>query len=275
MTKLDHLINSLNTDKYAAVTIRNTNGGQVIYKDLLSENVLNQFQSAENLFAQLLTDGYTHVSIEPRRKNGNTFKSVDEVFNISPQAAVQPLMVSEPIQNLSVATPVENQNFAIKKKKKKKKKKNGLFGLNGGLTGAELIALNVRADKVSDLQERNRKLEDDNARLSEKNSELKEEQLLKKYTAENSDSRNNLFAVALQNAPMLLGAFGVKTTPTGLAAPDAILSDVQTKILNIVKSTAEPVNEILLKVLYRLQSTDENDTFKALFMKFLNENEII
>ena len=266
MTKLDKLINALNTDKYAAVTIKNINTNQVIYNNLISESVLNQFGSAEKLFEQLITDGNTNVQVEPKRKNGNNFKPVDEIFTLSPDA---------PVQTLAIAMPAPSEDFSIEKKKKKKKKKKDFFGLNGGLSAPELIRLNVEADKVGDLKERNRKLEDENARLLEKNAELKEEQLLKKYTAENNESRNNMIMMGLQNAPMLLGALGVKMAPTGLGAPDADLPEVQSKIMAIVKSTEATVNEIILKTLQRLQSTNPDDEFKAAFFQCLTDNKII
>lgn len=266
MTKLDKLINALNTDKYAAVTIRNTNTNQVIYNNLISESVLSQFGTAEKLFEQLITDGNTNVQVEPKRKNGNNFKPVDDIFTLSPDAPVQPL---------AITMPGPSEDFSIEKKKKKKKKKKDFFGLNGGLSAPELIRLNVEADKVGDLRDRNRKLEDENARLLEKNAELKEEQLLKKYTAENNESRNNMIMMGLQNAPMLLGALGLKTVPTGLGAADADLPEVQAKIMAIVKSTPDNFNEIILSTLKRLQSTNPEDEFKVAFGQFLTENNII
>lgn len=267
MTKLNQLINALNTDKFAAVTVKNNANRQTLYKDKLSESIITEFGNAENFFDHFIISGNTNLTIEPRRKNGNSFKNSGEIFTISPE--VEPVTPA-----IAMPEPTPKEDFSIKKKKKKKKKKTDMFGLNGGLSGADLIKLNVQADKVGDLQALNAKLESENLRLTEKNAELREEQLIKKYTHESNESRNNMFLAAIQNAPMLLAAVGVKTAPQGLSGSSE-LSEVQTKILDIVKTTVEPVNMVFLKVLERLKNKADGDTFENDFIEFLTQNQVI
>lgn len=266
MTKLEILINNLDTDKFCAVTITNKETNQVICRNKTSENILEEFGNAQNMFDGFLENGQTNLVVEPKRKNGNNFKPSGEVFTISPEiATVQEPVMQEPIK----------ETFVDQVKKKKKKKKNK-FGLSEGLSGAEFRELDYKARTADDLKELNRDLKTENASLKKENEQLLRDQLKKEFTKENNDSRNALMLQGLQSLPMLAGAFGLKMPQAGLSASEnSDLSEVQTKILEVVKRTIEPVNAIFLKVLTRLEKREEGDTFETEFMELLTSNQII
>lgn len=261
MTKIQALTEKLNNDKYQAVTITDKNTNQVICRNKTSESILEEYGTAEIFFNSFIEKNQTNLFVEPKRKNGNNFKPSDENFNISPEVEQKPNNDDVQTENL------------IKKKKKKKKK---MFGLGAGLSAPEIINLNVKASQVDDLKERNRDLLSENTRLKEKYEDLKIEQLEKKYTKENNDSRNALMLQGLQSLPMLAGAFGIKVPQTGLSAPEeSTLTDVQKSILDKVKKTVEPVNIIFLKIMTRLETATEGDAFYDEFLGLLNKHQII
>lgn len=262
MTKIEILIDKLNNDKYTAVTITDKNTNELICRNKTSESIIDEFGTAENFFNSFIEKNQTNLFIEPKRKNGNNFKPSDENFSISPE--VQEIKTNE------VQTQTENLV------KKKKKNKNKMFGLGAGLSAPEIISLNVKASQVDDLRERNRDLVSENTRLKEKNEELKIEQLEKKYTKENNDSRNALMLQGLQSLPMLAGAFGLKMPQTGLnATEENTLTEVQKSILDKVKATIEPVNIIFLKIMSKLETSKEGEPFYDEFIELLTKHQII
>ena len=265
MTKLELLINKLDNDKFSAVTITNNDTNLIIYRNKTSDTIITEFGNATRFFDDMLEKGYINLTVEPKRKNGNNFKPVDEVFTISPEV--------EAITQVNAPQPTED--FSLEKKKKKKKKKKDFFGLNGMLS-SPVFDLATKAQNADNLLNENRSLKDENARLKEKNEELKIEQLEKRFTKENNDSRNALFLGAIQQAPLLAGMFGVKIPQVGLNAPDQTdLSEGQKKLVDLCKTTNDFYTDSALAIFTRLSNKIEGDTFEAEFIQLLNLHKLI
>ena len=267
MQKLKNLIHKLNTDKFAAVTIIDNDSNIAVCKNKLSGEIIDEYGTADAFFESLLENGHQNVTVEPKRKNGNTFKYIDEIFTLSPEVEPAPLQATPTPQAIDT-------NESEFKKKKKKKKKN-FFGLGAGLSMPEVISLNVKASQVDNLLHENRELKDKNARLEEKNSELKEEQLLKKYTADNKKSQNAMLLGVIQQGPAILNSLGLAKSPAGLNAPsDDNLNEIQKKLLGLIKTNEDSLNHILVNVIETI-SKKQNPEFEKELTELLIKNNLI
>jgi hypothetical protein len=264
MKKLDGLIEKLNTDALAAVTITDNDTGETICKNKLSLSILAEFENTEAFFDSLLEKGHSNLTVEPRRKNGNAFKPSGEIFTISPE-------VAEP-QNNMIAQPT-TETFV----KKKKKKKTNMFGLGA----PEILQLNVKASQVDSLNLDKLELKSEVKRLTDKVEDLKDkieelrtEALEKRFTKENNDSRNNLISTALGQAPTIAAALGITIPSAGLSAPAQNLSEVQGKLLEIIKMNDDNLNQIMINILTRIAAKTPEDTFETEFVDLLTRNNI-
>lgn len=264
MKQLNELIVKLNNDELCAVDIYDKDLSKFIYRNFTNQKIAEQYKNSEDFFESLLESGHQNLTIQEKRKSGNSFKYIGKEFSIEPEI--------EPKEN-----KLAMEKMKTKKKKKKKKKSNS--GLNGlGIT--EMISLHTKADKVDELKTENKELKEETKAQKKEIERLKEEALLVKYTRENNDSRNKTIMTAIKEAPGILAGLGFKI-PVPSAGLAGSIQDVeyeefnenQSRLIDIVKQGDDSTNEILLSLVDKINEADE--TFATQFYNFLVIHKIV
>ena len=146
-----------------------------------------------------------------------------------------------------------------------------------GLSMPDVISLHSKADKVDELKETVRDLRLENRSLTKRNEELREQELLRKYTLENNESRNLMLFEGFKQIPLVLSSMGVKVPMAGgLAGAESELdnlSEVQIELFQAIKKTDDTMNQILINLLDKTENS--NDEFSKVFYAFLIKNQII
>ncbi|MBY0485937.1 MAG: hypothetical protein K2P85_01900 [Flavobacteriaceae bacterium] len=267
MKQLKQLIVKLNNDELCAVDIYDIDLEKYIHRNLTHQKIASQFENAEDLFESLLESGHENLTINEKRKSGNSFKYIGKEFTIAPE-------VKPKETNTLVMEKIKS------KKKKKKKDKNSAMGLGMGLSMPDMINLHTKASKLDEVKEELKEVKSELKTTKLENERLKEEALQRKYTKENNDARNKMIMTAVKEVPGILNGLGFKVPvpPSGLAGSveDVEFEDYtqeQSRLIDIVKNGDESTNEILLSLVDKINQGDE--TFATQFYNFLVIHKIV
>ena len=268
MEQLDDLMDRLNSDKFCAVTVYDSDTSKPIYRNVTHEQIKSDYGSAEEFFEKVYAEGYTKLTVQEKRKNGvNAFKVESDPFDVT-------FGKTEKAKSKDEEQPKQTD-----KKKKKKKKGSGLMGL--GI--AEIFDLKLQAHDRGELA---RKLEDaqrENRELKAKNDELNEEKLQKKYTKESNDSLNNMLLGVVKQAPIILKGLGfnvpVESGGLAMASADDLqnenYSDAKKSFLDIIKTLDDDTITLLAVIYQKINEKTENNVFSQELFQLLQQHQML
>lgn len=258
MRQLENIITKLKSDPFFAVTISNRDNFRQIAVNITGAQMEQRKGSVEDYFNSLFEDGVKNIGIEVKRKNGSTFKSMDEFVNFT----LQDETTAQPAQSIDPTPPATLiPGFSTP-------------GLMGGLNQMDVTYKFMDYNRVvAD----NASLKADNKRLQDEVDRLRLAELENKFSESkangNKEMLTGLLPVIMQALPALLGkapapeAAGLGT-PVGmpqLSEPKAMLiqqlmgqsdavCDNLYVILEAMTTNAEFANE-LIQLLEKFQLT--------------------
>ena len=252
--KLTSLIEILNTNPYSGVSITNATNGEVLYSNLSSEKIKEQFSDAESLFNSIHESGITKLIIQEKRKNGSVYKSIGASFFIETESESTESKSLSDLQSQSLEKPVTSP----------KKSENNIFGLGQ----VDVMNLMLDSRDAKRLQNENELLKSENKRLEADNKELKEKELKDKYDANKKSANNELIAGLAGQAPAIIATLKglFSPAPVGLAGE---LPPVQ---------NLHPINEIdntTKDILYLINNEMmQNEQFSTEFFELLKKHNL-
>ena len=266
--ELEKLIINLNTDKLYCVTVYDRDLRTNVHRNLMHQEIIDTFGSAEELMEDLNQKGHINLTFHPKRKNGSSFKVVENSFDVQFGAEKQ------------TTKKMNTQPTAVKTKKKKKAKaKNAdlnLFGLNA----MDILDLKIRAKEADKLEKDFNETREKYVAVKLKCKELEEEKLQKKYSAEKNEQLYGTIKDGLKSLPMVMkglgypvpGAEGLNASTTN---DDDGLTQVQKEWLDIVRGTEDNMLQILKTIHVQLNTPMENNVFATDLQKILVKHKLI
>lgn len=234
--QLDNIINRLTTDPYFAVRIVNADTLKPIAANLTGQRMIEENESIEGYFNDMVASGHTSFVIQPRRKNGSSFKDDGQPIRIDTKIA--DTAVDTPPTLLPTPAPVHVPEI--------------MPGLAGGLN-AQMIYQHMDYPRV---MSENRELTADNKRLKEKIEEMKEAALESKFSDSKAQGSKDMLNGIIEQAPAILAALGsfkggaaAAIQTTGLAQPVAESSEVKQNLVDGIRNTSDSVASYILLTL--------------------------
>lgn len=265
MEQLEDLMDRLNSDKFCAVTLYDRKANKPIYRNVTHDQIKQDYGASQGFFEHVFAEGYTELTIQEKRKNGNNaFKVEGDSFDVE-------------LGDSAETTP--RKQVQKKKKKKKKKAKTGLMGL--GMT--EIFDLKLQAYDRAELARKLQESEAENKDLRAKNEALNEEKLQKKYTKESNDSLNNMLLGVVKQAPLILKGLGfnvpVESAGLSIATEQDLqsndYSETKTGFLDIVK-TMDDDTITLFQVMYqKISEKTQHNVFSQELFELLQKHQMI
>lgn len=264
MKQLKSLMQKLNTDVYASVTVYDRDTEAYIYRNMLNKTIIDEYESAENFFEELYSSGHTKLTLYPKRKNGNSFKNDGDSFDVT------------------FGKQDEKMEKQTTKKKKKKKKKDS-FGLGAfGLGAGEIIDLKMEARDKERFARENEILTAKCDKLEAENKALQEEKLERKYKVEKNEALNATIQGGLKSLPLIMKGLGynVPDNAIGLQAnpidyENENLSPVKKGFIDIVKATDDDMVALMQVIYNKINENVETNEFANDLQELLQKHNMI
>ena len=257
MEQLNNLMQKLNNDSLCAVSIYDKDKQKYVCNNLSSEKILEDFGSAEDYFESLYSQGHTNLTVQERRKNGNSTKNISNAFNVT-------------------FGTTESEKPVNEKTEKPQKKKENKLDVN------EIIDLKIASIRSKELEKENLELKERLKRIKKKHKFLEREKLLNEFTVKKSDSFNNMLAGAIKQAPVIMAGLGIKV-PIPAQGLGAVYDDGETSnfsslkidFLNMVKTIDDNNIQLLDTIHKKVVSNDDNGEFSNELVKLLHKHNMI
>ena len=228
---LETIIQKLETDPLYAIRITDADSFKTICTNKTGAEMIEDSESIEGFFNDLFASGVKSIVIQPRRRNGNTFRDAGNAEKISfaPKDEPKPQNTTYPTSHALTPEVITT-------------------GLMGGLN-AQAIYHHMDYPKVV---ARNEKLEFENAALKEKIEQLKEKALEDKFSEAKATGSKDMLQGLMALVPDILTAVGTMKAPpvaqaaAGLAQPEIDLSPVKENLISKVKTSSDAVNHYIL-----------------------------
>ncbi|MFE3847150.1 hypothetical protein ACFX5D_04105 [Flavobacterium sp. LB3P45] len=231
MRELDELIDKLNKDQYAAVSVFDLDANSFLFRNKTNFEIIEQYGTAEAFFESLFAKGHKRLNLNLKRKNGSTYKVDGAGFEVK---------FSNDNQELQPQTQMQVQPAQAKKTE-------GVFSNSLGLGTLDVMNLLVSKNDATRLMAENSVLISDNKLLKETNERLKEDALATKYSDNKSKGNQEMLMGAIQNLPALMSF--VKGTPmpaAGLmAAVEAYSSPIKQSFADALQNIDDTVVTVL------------------------------
>ena len=257
MEQLEKLIDKLNTDPLAKVSIYDNDKSMYVCTSLSHEKIKEQYSCAEDYFEKIYADGHTNLTIQERRKSGNSIRSYGSPFEVS-------------FGNQSV------KNEPKKEIEKTKKSKNTSLSVN------EIIDLKIAKIRAAELEKINEDLKSRLKKSKRKHKILEREKLTNEFTVKKSDSFNNMLLGAFQKAPLIMAGLGMKVPiqESGLGASfydENTQNYSETKIgfLDLVKTLEDDSIELLNTIYKKVTNKDDDGAFADELVELLKRHNMI
>lgn len=230
MRELDELIDKLNSDQYAAVSVFDLDANSFLFRNKTYFEIKEQHGTAEAFFESLFEKGYKRLNLNLKRKNGSVYKMHGAGFEVKfskdnqePQA--QPQTQSQP----------------------QPKKTDDVFSNSFGLGTLDVMNLLVSKNDATRLLAENSVLTSENKLLKENNEKLKEEAMATKYSDNKSKGNQEMLMGAIQNLPALISfAKGTPMPPAGLmAAVETFSSPIKQSFADALQNIDDTVVTVL------------------------------
>lgn len=222
MLELDELIDKLNTDQYAAVSVFDLDANSFLFRNKTHFEIIEQYGTAEAFFESLFAKGHKRLNLNLKRKNGSVYKMHGQGFEVKFSKDNQ-----EPTQ-------VQAQTQTVQTKKTE-----DVFSNSFGLGTLDVMNLLVSKNDATRLLAENSVLISENKLLKETNERLKEDALATKYSDNKSKGNQEMLMGAIQNLPALMSF--VKGTPLPAAG---LMAAVEAYSSPIKQSFAEALQNI-------------------------------
>lgn len=263
MKQFESFILKLNTDSYTAVTVYDRDTEAYIYKNMLSENIIAEHNSAEDFFEALYAAGHKKLTLFPKRKNGNSFKIAGDSFDVNfGKQDTEKMERSE-------STPA---------KKKKKKKKNNSFGLGA----AEIFDLKLGAYEKERFSRENEILTAKCEKLEAENRALLEEKLQKKFTVEKNEALNATILGGIKQLPLIMKGLGMNVPDAALGLQGNIpeleeenLSQVKKDFIQELKTTDDDMVTLMQVIYNKINQNVETNHFAIDLQELLQKHNMI
>ncbi|PWA09517.1 hypothetical protein [Flavobacterium laiguense] len=257
MRELDLLMEKLNSDQYAGVSVFDLDTNAFLFRNKTHAEIMQEHQSAENFFESLFAKGHKTLELTQKRKNGSSYKVLGASFkvNFSPDTqTVQPQSLSQmqipQVQQPIFAEPMQNS-----------------FGL-GTL---DIVNLMVSKGDATRLYTECEILKSENKEQKKLIEELKEERLATKYNSEKSSANQGMIMGALQHLPALAGIFNGGAT-AGLAGA---VEQFTTPAKKAFATTLQQLDDTVVSVLYNINTgLNTNNEFSVELAELLKKHNL-
>jgi hypothetical protein len=257
MRELDLLIEKLNSDQFACVSVFDLDTNVLLFRNKTHAEIMEEHQSAENFFESLFAKGHKTLELTPRRKNGSSYKITGTSFkvNFSPNTqTVQPQtftqMQTPQVQQPILAEPMQNS-----------------FGL-GAL---DIMNLMVSKNDATRLHTECEILKAENKEQKKLIDELKEERLETKYNSEKSSANQGMLMGALQQLPALAGMFNGGAV-SGLAGA---VEQFTTPAKKTFAKALQQLDDTVVSVLYNINTgLNTNNEFSVELAELLKKHNL-
>jgi hypothetical protein len=263
MKQLQSLMNKLNTDVYASVTVYDRDTQVYIHRNMTQAKIIDDYGSSEEFFEQLYASGHKRLTLFPKRKNGNSFKVDGESFDV----------------NFGKQTNEKMEKSEQKPaKKKKKKKKNDSFGLGA----SEIFDLKLSAYEKDRFSRENEILTAKCDRLETENRALVEEKLQKKFTVEKNEALNATILGGIKQIPFIMKGLGMNVPDAALGLQanvtefeDENLSGVKKGFIQVIKATDDDMVTLMQVIYNKINQNVETNQFAIDLQELLQKHQMI
>lgn len=259
MKQIQTIIDSLNNDSFYAIRITNADTLKVIGTNLTGDDMIRDHESVEGFFNDLFSS-VQNVVIQPRRKNGSSYKDAGEPQKICTEAK-EPQQTA-PITPTLTAIPMPADS---------------LNGLMGGLNAMEV---SFRHQHYPMLLRENDQLKTENATLKEKIDTMKEEALEARFSDSKAEGNKDLLSGLMGALPAILTAAsslkggGVPLPTAGLASPE-VEENVSVTKQNMIQAIKGSSDQVAAYMLITLKGINTVPEFAEQLEKLLTENNLI
>ncbi len=256
MKQIQTIIDSLNNDPFYAIRITNADTMKVIGTNLTGEEMINEHESVEGFFNDLFSS-VQNVIIQPRRKNGSSYKDAGLPQKIC--TATKETEQTAPITPTLTAIPMPVDQM----------------GLMGGLNAMEM---SYRHQHFPKLERENEKLKSDNEALKEKIDKMKEEALEARFSESKAEGNKSLISGLMGALPGLISAAaslknGSPLPATGLASPE--VDNLSITKQNMIQAITDSSDQVTAYMLVTLKGINTVPEFAEKLEKLLTENNLI
>ncbi len=260
MEQLEKLMNKLNIDALCSVSIYDKVQDKYVCTNLSHLKIKEGFGCSEDYFESIYASGHTNLTVQERRKNGNSIKNVGASFSvIFGENNAQPLL-----------------KFDEKSEKVKKKKIATSLGTN------EIIDLKIASIRALEYQKELEELKKKYRRNKKKVKILEREKLSKEFTVQKSDSFNNMVLGAIKQAPVIMAGLGigVPTASPGLNGPEidtdyTNFSDSKIDFLELVKTLEDDTIDLLTTIYNKVTINNDEGAFTADLVALFKKHNMI
>lgn len=232
MLELDQLIEKLNTDVFAAVSVLDLDSQSFLFRNKTHFDIKEQFGTAEDFFESIFEKGSKRLQLNLKRKNGSVYKANGAGFEVTFSKDNQEVQQS---QNQNQMQPTQPNN------------PNDVFSNSFGLGTLDVMNLLVSKNDAARLLSENTVLVSENKLLKESNERLKEDALATKYSDNKSKGNQEMLMGAIQNLPALINLVKGAPVPVAglMAAAEAYSSPVKQSFANTLQSIDDTVVTVL------------------------------
>ena len=263
MRELDLLMEKLNSDQYAGVSVVDLDRNTFLFRNKSHAEIIQEYQSAENFFESLFAKGHKTLELTPKRKNGSSYKVSGASFkvNFSPDTqTVQPQ--SLPQMQIPQMPQVQQPIFA--------EPMPNSFGL-GTL---DIVNLMVSKGDATRLFTECEILKSENKEQKKLIDELKEERLATKYNSEKSSANQGMLMGALQHLPALAGMFN-GGAGAGIAGLAGAVEQFTTPAKKAFATTLQQLDDTVVSVLYNINTgLNTNNKFSLELAELLKKHNL-
>lgn len=261
MKQLESLMNKLNTDMYASVTVYDRETNSYIHRNMMHEKIISEYGTAEDFFETIYEAGHKKLTLFPKRKNGNSFKVDGNSFDVTfgKQDTEKMEKTDKPL------------------KKKKKKNKNNSFGLGA----SEIFDLKLSAYEKDRFSRENEILTAKCEKLEAENKALHEEKLQKKFTVEKNEALNATILGGIKQIPIIMQGLGynVPNASVGLQGnadfENENLSPVKKGFIDVVKATDDDMVTLMQVIFNKINQNVETNHFAIELQELLKNHNMI
>jgi hypothetical protein len=257
MKQIQTIINSLNNDPFYAIRITNADTLKVIGTNLTGEDLIRDYETVEGFFNDLFSS-VQNVVIQPRRKNGSSYKDAGEPQKIC--TAAKETQQTAPITPTLTAIPMPADSM------------NGLMG------GLNAMEMSYRHQHFPKLERENDKLKADNEALKEKIDKMKEEALEARFSESKAEGNKSLISGLMGALPGLISAAaslknGSPLPTAGLASPE--VDNLSITKQNMIQAITDSSDQVTAYMLITLKGINTVPEFAEQLEKLLTENNLI
>lgn len=204
MRQFDELIDKLNNDKYAAVSVLDLDTNSFLFRNKTHAEIIEEYKTAEDFFEALFAKHHKRLNLTLKRKNGSTYKADGQGFTVNFSQE------NQEVQNVP-AVPAQQM--------RPQQQMPDMFSNSFGLGTLDIMNLMVSKNDATRLHAENEVLKLENKEQKKLIDELKEERLAAKYSTDKSKGTQEMLMGAIQHLPTLISfAKGNPIPATGLAA---------------------------------------------------------